>query len=63
MDLIEKEDSKYTEYEELLLERDQTAKEAAQIRTMYLRQFGPLIDGKRITTIMPRIENIRVQDP
>ena len=43
MDLIKSADSKYTEYENLLLERDQLSKEAGQIWTAYLRMFGKLI--------------------
>lgn len=43
MDLIKSSDSKYTEYENLLLERDQLAKEAGQIWTVYLQIFGKLI--------------------
>ncbi len=43
MDLIRSSDSKYTEYENLLLERDQLAKEAGQIWTVYLQIFGKLI--------------------
>ncbi len=43
MDLIKSSDSKYTEYENLLLERDQLEKEAGQIWTVYLRLFGRLI--------------------
>ncbi len=43
MDLIRSADSKYTEYENLLLERDQLAKEAGQIWTAYLQMFGKLI--------------------
>ena len=43
MDLIKSTDSKYEEYENLLLERDQLNKEAGQIWTAYLRIFGKLI--------------------
>ncbi len=43
MDLIKSSDSKYTEYENLLLERDQLSKEAGQIWTVYLQMFGKLI--------------------
>ena len=43
MDLIKSSDSKYTEYENLLLERDQLEKEAGQIWTAYLKMFGKLI--------------------
>ena len=43
MDLIKSSDSKYAEYENLLLERDQLSKEAGQIWTVYLQMFGKLI--------------------
>ena len=43
MELIKKQDSKYEEYEELLLERDQFEKEAGQIWTVYIQTFGKLI--------------------
>ncbi len=43
MDLIKSADSKYVEYENLLLERDQLSKEAGQIWTVYLQLFGKLI--------------------
>lgn len=43
MDLIKSTDSKYEEYENLLLERDQISKEAGQIWTVYLQLFGKLI--------------------
>ena len=43
MDLITSTDSKYEEYENLLLERDQITKEAGQIWTVYLQLFGKLI--------------------
>ena len=43
MDLIKSTDSKYEEYENLLLERDQITKEAGQIWTVYLQLFGKLI--------------------
>lgn len=43
MDLIKSTDSKYEEYEKLLLERDQITKEAGQIWTVYLQLFGKLI--------------------
>lgn len=43
MELIKSRDSKYTEYEDLLLERDRLEKEAGQIWTAYLRLFGSLI--------------------
>ncbi len=43
MDLIKSSDTKYEEYENLLLERDQVKKEAGQIWTVYLQVFGKLI--------------------
>lgn len=43
MDIIKSSDSKYDEYESLLLERDQLHKEAGQIWTAYVREFGQLI--------------------
>ena len=43
MDLIKSTDSRYEEYENLLLERDQITKEAGQIWTVYLQLFGKLI--------------------
>ena len=43
MDLIKSADSKYEQYENLLLERDQVSKEAGQIWTVYLQLFGKLI--------------------
>ena len=43
MDLIKSRDSKYEEYERLLLERDQLSKEMGQIWTVYLQRFGKLI--------------------
>ena len=43
MDLIKSSDPKYTEYENLLLERDQLTKEAGQIWTLYLQLFGKSI--------------------
>lgn len=43
MDLIKSGDSRYAEYENLLLERDQLSKEAGQIWTAYLQLFGTLI--------------------
>ena len=43
MDLIKSGDSKYEQYENLLLERDQISKEAGQIWTVYLQLFGKLI--------------------
>lgn len=41
--LIKGFDSRYEEYEQLLLERDQVHKEASQIWTAYVREFGQLI--------------------
>ena len=43
MDLVKSTDSRYEEYEKLLLERDQLSKEAEQIWTLYLQIFGKLI--------------------
>lgn len=43
MDLIKSGESKYEQYENLLLERDQVSKEAGQIWTVYLQLFGKLI--------------------
>ena len=43
MDLTRSSDSKYTEYENHLLERDQLAKEADQIWTAYIQLFGHLM--------------------
>lgn len=43
MDLVKSGDSKYDEYENLLLTRDQLRKEAGQIWTVYLQLFGRLI--------------------
>ena len=43
MDLIKSKDTKYEEYESLLLERDQVKKEAGQAWTAYTREFGQLI--------------------
>ena len=43
MDLIKSTDSRYEEYENLLLEWDQITKEAGQIWTVYLQLFGKLI--------------------
>ena len=43
MDLIKSKDSRYDEYESLLLERDQIKKEAGQIWTVYTATFGQLI--------------------
>ncbi len=48
MELIKSKNTKYDEYEELLLERDQVSREADQILRAYIRQFGSLItDGYR----------------
>ena len=43
MELIKSANSKYDEYEALLLERDRLEKEAGQIWTVYLQMFGSLI--------------------
>ncbi len=43
MELIKSADSKYERYEEFLLVKDQLEKEAGQIWTQYLREFGQLI--------------------
>ena len=43
MNLMKSKNTKYDEYEALLLERDQIRKEAGQIWTAYIRQFGRLI--------------------
>ncbi len=43
MELIRNENDKYSEYENLLLERDQYRKEAGQIWTAYTQTFGQLI--------------------
>lgn len=43
MELIKCKDTKYEEYETLLLERDQAQKEGGQIWTAYLKVFGQLI--------------------
>lgn len=43
MELTKGSDTKYEEYESLLLERDQLRKEAGQIWTCYIRTFGQLI--------------------
>ncbi|MBR5059591.1 MAG: hypothetical protein IKX06_02340 [Clostridia bacterium] len=43
MDLVKSGNSKYDEYEALLLERDMLSKEAGQIWTTYLKTFGQLI--------------------
>ena len=42
-DLIRKEDGQYKKYEELLLKRDQLAKEAESIHIAYMREFGELL--------------------
>lgn len=43
MNLIKVNNSKYDEYEILILERDQLKKEAGQIWTAYIQQFGQFI--------------------
>lgn len=43
MEIEKSRDSAYEEYETLLLERDQIEKEAGQIWTVYLQEFGQLI--------------------
>ena len=43
MELVKLHNSKYDEYESLLLERDQLVKEIGQVWTVYLRLFGKLI--------------------
>lgn len=43
MELVKINNSKYDEYEALLLERDQAAKEAGQIWTAYILEFGQLM--------------------
>ena len=43
MDIIKSSETKYEEYERLLLERDQLNKEAGQIWTAYIKMFGQLI--------------------
>ena len=43
MELIKSNDTKYEEYENLLLERDQARKEAGSIWTCYIQTFGQLI--------------------
>ena len=43
MELIKSDDTEYEEYENLLLERDQIQKEAGQIWTAYVIEFGQLI--------------------
>ncbi|MCI6756725.1 MAG: hypothetical protein MR607_07430 [Lachnospiraceae bacterium] len=43
MELIKSGDTQYEEYENLLLERDQVQKEAGQIWTAYVIEFGQLI--------------------
>ncbi len=44
MDLIKSGESKYEEYERLLIERDLLNKETVQIRTVYLQMFGEHIN-------------------
>lgn len=46
MKLIKREDSKYEEYENLLIERDQLEKDAASIWITYVQTFG-----KQITAV------------
>ena len=43
MEIIRNENDKYSEYENLLLERDQYRKEAGQTWTAYTQTFGQLI--------------------
>ncbi|MBQ1407036.1 MAG: hypothetical protein IIY88_02770 [Eubacterium sp.] len=43
MDLVKAVNSRFEEYEKLLLERDQLEKEAGQIWTAYVKVFGQLI--------------------
>ena len=43
MDIIKTDNTKYEEYEALLLERDQAEKEAGSIWTAYTKEFGPLL--------------------
>lgn len=43
MNLVKSTDTKIEEYEDLLLERDQLRKEAGQIWTAYIREFGQLL--------------------
>lgn len=43
MELIESRETRYKEYETLLLERDQARKEGGQIWTAYVRTFGQMI--------------------
>ena len=43
MDIVKSADSRYEEYEDLLLKRDRLNKEAGQIWTAYLQMFGALI--------------------
>ena len=43
MELVKSQDTKYEEYESLLLERDQVKKEAGQAWTAYTCEFGQLI--------------------
>ena len=43
MELIKSGDTQYEEYENLLLERDQLQKEAGQVWTAYVIEFGQLI--------------------
>ena len=43
MDLIKSTNTRYEEYEALLLDRDQIQKEAGQIWTAYIKEFGQLL--------------------
>ena len=43
MDIIKSGDSRYTEYEDLLMERDRLLKESGQIWTVYQQLFGQLM--------------------
>ena len=43
MDLIKSSNTRYEEYEALLLDRDQIQKEAGQIWTAYIKEFGQLL--------------------
>ena len=55
MELIKTADSKYEEYEALLLERDQVEKEAGQIWTAYMKEFGQLI----VDVFEKKVESIK----
>lgn len=43
MDIVKAQNSKYDEYEALLLERDQLEREAGSIWTSYIKEFGQLM--------------------